>query len=316
MHSKRNYKKIMRGIAITIIVYITVSILATKFIYDSIFDRYSADNPQSILSKTETIFDNEQNFSFRSGKNSLEGMLYSDNSCENGLIIFAPGLKAEVIEYEGVIHSFIQEGFDVFAFNPTGHGSSGGESSVGFSQIISDLESAINFVNKNFKYDNIFLFGHSRGGFATCCVMNSYNNITAVVSVNGTDTAMDAIMAYSTDYIGDIAYGNYPFLDAYETLLFGSNISNRSASEEINKSKVPTLIIHANGDKNVPVNKYSIYSKRDKIKSDNARFVLYDKTGNNGHTNILYGEDRKPNLDIIKFISEFYKEKSDSKDIN
>lgn len=314
MKSKKAFKKILRGIAITIIVYITVSIIATKFIYDSIFERYTAENQQSILVETKMMFENEQDFSFKCGENNLKGMLYTDNSCENGLIIFTPGLNSEVIEYEGVIYLFIQKGFDVFAFNPTGHGDSGGDSSVGFSQIIPDLNAAIEFVNKNFDYNDIFLLGHSRGGYASCCVMNSYENITAVATVNSTDTAMDAIMAYSTEYIGGIAYGNYIFLDAYQNILFGKELSNCSSVKELNHSQTPVLVIQAESDEKIPLNKYSVYSKRDKITAKNVEFVLYNKEGNDGHTTILYGENRKPNVDIVNVISNFYKEKSNSKD--
>ena len=313
---KKFLKKVLKGIAITIIVYLTVSMIATKLIYDSVFQRYNAENPQNILAETTDMVKNRKSFTYQCGENNLNGYLYSDGECENGLIVFAPGFKSESVEYEGVVYAFLQEGFDVFIFNPTGHGNSGGEDSVGFPQIIADLESTMNFINSNnsFDYNDIFLFGHSRGGYGVCCVANKYNNISAVVSVSGMDKSMDAIMSYSTSYVGGIAYGNYPFLSLYESIIFGSELSGSSAVEELNQSQIPSLVIQASEDDQIPPDKFSIYSHRDEITSKNVEYFLYTKSGSNGHVSILYDKNRNPNYDIIEKIADFYKENSTIKD--
>ncbi len=316
LSSKKKFlKKVLKGLAIAIIVYLTFSIVTTKIIYDSVFQRYNAECSQNILAETDEMVSCRKSFSYKCGENKLTGYLYSDGICENGLVVLAPGFKAESIEYEGVIYAFLQEGFDVFAFNPTGHGNSEGNSSVGFPQIIKDLEATVDFIsnNKNFNYKDIFLFGHSRGAYGVCCVMNNYSNISAVAAINGMDTSMDAIMAYSTSYVGGIAYSNYPFLSMYENMIFGSDLSESSAVDEINQSKTPVLIIHSSDDEQIPVDKYSIYSNRKKINSENAEYLLYTKDGSNGHITILYDENRRPNYDIIKKISDYYKEKSSYK---
>ena len=309
---KKFLKKVLKGIAITIIVYLAVSMIATKLIYDSVFQRYDAENPQNILSQTTDMMKNRKSFSYQCGENMLKGYLYSDGSCENGLIVFAPGFKAESVEYEGVVYAFLQEGFDVFIFNPTGHGNSGGEDSVGFPQIITDLEATMNFINSNndFDYKDIFLFGHSRGGYGVCCVANKYNNICAVVSVNGVDKSIDAIMSYSTSYVGGLAYGNYPFLSLYESIIFGSELSGSSAVEELNNIKVPALVIQSSEDEQIPADKFSIYSHREEITPKNVEYLLYTKASNNGHVSILYDKNRNPNYDIIEKIVGFYKENS------
>lgn len=312
---KKFLKKVLKGIAITIIVYLTVSMIATKLIYDSVFQRYNAENPQNILAETTDMVKNRKVFSYPCGEINLNGYLYSDGNCENGLIVFAPGFKAESVEYEGVVYAFLQEGFDVFIFNPTGHGNSGGEDSVGFPQIITDIESTMNFINSNsdFNYKDIFLFGHSRGGYGVCCAANGYNNISALVSVSGVDKSMDAIMSYSADYVGALAYGNYPFLSLYESMIFGSELSGSSAVEELNKSKIPSLIIQASEDEQIPADKFSIYSHRDEITSENVEYLLYTKSSCNGHVSILYDKNRNPNYDIIEKIADFYKENSRNK---
>ena len=309
---KDKLKKVLRGIAVAIIIYITFSMISTKLVYDYVFKHYSVENYQDYIANPSDVVVTQKEYSYPCNDYLLKGFLYLNNKPQNGLIVFAPGLNAQIVEYKSVIYAFVQRGFDVFAFDPTGHGESGGKSSIGFPQIITDLDATLEFIGKSddFNYENIFLLGHSRGGFGVCCTMNSYNNIAAAVSVNSVDTSMDAIMAYSTKYVGDIAYGNYPFLSVYQNFLFGSELCNKSASKEINDSKVPVLVIHAKNDEQLSGNKYSLYSKRKKIKSNNVEFLLYDKDGFDGHVSVLYNEDKFPNYDVINKISEFYKQKS------
>lgn len=311
---KKVLKKVLWGIVLTIIIYFTVSMIVTKIIYSFVFGRYNAENPASVLSETTEMFAGAKDFSYNSDDHRLWGTLYSNGEGEQGLIVLTPGFKSEVIEYEGVIYAFLQEGFDVFAFNPTGHGKSEGDSAVGFPQIVADLDATLDFVSERFDYDEVFLLGHSWGGYATCCSVNNHKNITAAAAVNSVDTSMDAIMAYSTKYVGDVAYGNYPILSLYQNMVFGSKLSGYSAVDEINASSVPVLIIQSEGDEQIPKDEYSIYSKRSEITSENAEFLLYSQSGKDGHTNILYSENRQPNYEIVKIISDFYKEKSNHKD--
>ena len=311
---KKVLKKVLWGIVLTIIIYFTVSMIVTKIIYSFVFSRYNAENPQSVLTETAKMLADAKEFSYKCGGHRLWGTLYSNDEGEQGLVVLTPGFKSEVIEYEGVIYAFLQEGFDVFAFNPTGHGKSEGVSAVGFPQIIADLDATLDFVGESFDYSDVFLLGHSWGGYATCCSVNNHKNITAAVAVNGVDSSMDAIMAYSTKYVGDVAYGNYPILSLYQNMVFGSKLSGYSSVDEINASSVPVLIIQSEGDEQIPKDEYSIYSKRSEITSENAEFLLYDQSGKDGHTNILYSESRQPNYEIVKIIADFYKEKSNHKD--
>ena len=310
---KQKLKKVSKGIGVAIIIYIMVSILATKIVYDFVFQRQPAQIVQNVHHYKNNSDVTYKSFSYSCGDSILRSTLYSQKQPNNDLIVIVPGFNAQKTTYEGIIFSFVKEGFDVFAFDPTGHGESGGKSSMGFPQIINDIDSTLDFINNNndFKYDNIFLLGHSRGGYGVCCTMNNYPNVAAAVSVNGVDTSMDAIMAYSTQYAGKIAYANYPFLNIYQDIIFGRETSSKSAIEEINKSKIPVLIIQSENDEQIPKDKYSIYSNKQKSTAQNTEFLLYNKTGYDGHSSIFYNEQQQPNSDIVKIISDFYKKTSD-----
>lgn len=313
---KKLMKKILKGIAITIIIYITLSLVSTKIIYDSVFRHYSAKEPQSIISENAQMMKMRKQFSYPCENGSLTGHLYYAPQCKQGLIVLVPGFRAESIEYEGVINALTNKGFDVFAFNPTGHGKGSKGSSVGYAQIIKDVNSTLNFIDKSemFLYDNIYLLGHSRGGYGICCAMNGHGSIDAAVCINSTDTSMDAIMAYSTEYAGNAAYANYPFLSMYESILFGSDLSSSSAVRHINKSDIPIFVIQAQNDEHISKDKYSLYSKMDEITSKKAEFLLYNKNGSDGHTSILYDKNRIANQDIIDTIVSFYEKYSNEKE--
>ncbi len=307
-NKKKILKRFLKGSAVVIIIYLIVSILATKLVYDSVFQRYDAPAREISYANSYTGYGLRKTYSYSCGDNKLSGYLYRTPSSGGGLVVVVPGFHAETEHYEGIIQGFMDLGFDVFAFDATGHGESGGETSVGFPQIINDLNATLDFIkgSKDFAYDDIFLFGHSRGGYAACCVINEHPDISAVISVNAVDTAMDGIMAYSTDYIGNIAYGNYHFLWLYQYLLFGSDVADRSASEQINKSNVPVMVIQSGSDEQLSEGDFSLYSHKEEITSDKATFVLYTGSGKDGHTSILYDKNGVANLEIIEKATIFF----------
>lgn len=307
VEKKKFLKKVLKGIIIVIIVFITISMVATKFVYDYVFRRFDAVN--TVTSGVNGDFSKAEKYSYPCGNHNLTGFLYkAENGCGD-VVIMAPGFRAESLQYAKVAEKFAAEGFDVFIFDSTGHGESEGNSSLGFPQIINDLNATISFVEKapEFSYDDIFLVGHSRGGYGVCCVLNEHKSISAAVSVNGVNTAMEGIMAYSVDVAGKIAYVNFPFLQLYQTSLFGS-IAEKNATDEVNSCDVPVMIIQSENDENIPKDEYSIYAHREQINSEGAKFILYNKPGNDGHTSILYDKYGMPNEDIIEEMSSFFKE--------
>lgn len=300
LSSKKKFlKKALKGSIIFILVFITASFVATKFIYDSIFQRYD--------SLEETSYQVTQSFNsvtFPCGDHTLSGNVYHADE-KRPLVVIVPGFHADMNDYRGPAEAFFQEGFDVFLFDATGSGESGGDSYIGFPQILIDLNSALDYIDNELDYDEIFLFGHSRGAYGALCVINE-KDIGAVVSVSGVNSAMEAVMARSVDAVGPVAYGNYPFLRMYQNFLFGNETANKNASEEIAKTSVPVLVIQGANDDVFPPDEYSVYSYREETK--NAEYLLYEKPGHDGHTDILFDEQGSVNSDLISQVISFFKE--------
>ena len=303
---KKFLKRIWSGIIISILSLIIASFLVTKVVYDGIFARYDII-PDTPFTLTELV-ENRQTVKFESGKNELNGYIYNADS--DGLIILIPGYHASVDEYIWQIDALNKKGWAVFCFDPTGSCLSEGDSAVGFSQVICDLKSALDYTEQNdrFGYKDIYLLGHSRGAYAACSVLADSYDINAAVAVSAVNSSMEAVIQPAESAVGALAYANYPFLFMYQDSLFGSKVSNVNASKVINKSDVPVMIVQGSNDEKYSLDKYSLYSHSFKYKNDNVRYLVCDKAGQNGHTNLLFDEDGQANDFLIDEIDRFLKE--------
>ncbi len=106
---------------------------------------------------------------------------YNDNSNKDNIIIFSHGMYSDHTSYMQEIGYLVNNGFSVFTYDALGYGKSSGKSTKGFGNNIKSLDYVINFVEQNFKYKHIYLFGHSLGSFASLNVLKYHNNIDEVL---------------------------------------------------------------------------------------------------------------------------------------
>lgn len=329
------------GIIITILLlFIIGSFAMTKIIYDGIFKRYDieAEVPDALRSLIEL----RESVTFYAGDYELQGYLYSvavipDNERDDGaisetdddgaisetdgtkyddgsypvisgtpLVVIVPGFHAESDNYLWQVQSLLDYGYDVFIFDATGSGESGGNSYIGFSQELFDLDAALSYIEATYNYENIFLLGHSRGGYAACGMLGSEHEITAVVSVSGINSAMEAVIGSAENYVGPLAYGNYPLLWLYQVSLFDEDTVSLQADDCISNSEVPTLVIQGDADDTAPMDAGSIYSHKDEITSEHVEYYICDVPGQNGHTDLLFDPDGTANDVLMETIDTFF----------
>lgn len=303
---KKSLKRIGLGIVIAIISWVLVSCVVTVVIYDSTFPRY--DKIPEVPTELEALVQNRQEVSFNTDENRLSGYLYKNES--NGLIIIAPGFKASADDYLWQIDSLLSKGWAVFIFDTTGSCKSEGESSKGFSQEVVDLRAALDYIESNdrFGYDRLYILGHSRGAYAACSVLDEGYDISAICSISGVNSSMDAIMQPVADKIGFLAYGNYPFLWLYQTILFGNETAHSDAAKEIAESDIPVLVVQGTEDELYTEEEYSVYSYSVDDNTSNVEYYLCDDEGKNGHTNLLFDGVNSANEELMEKIDRFFKE--------
>ena len=275
-------KKAIKIAIICIVFHFLLSFLATKFVYDSIFGRY--DPPECTISDS-SLTEIMDSVSFPSGENLLSGKLF--DSPGDSLVVIVPGLRSHMGEFAPIIAELVQQyGRDVFIFDMTGCCESQGDSCLGFPQAVLDLNAALDYIDSAYDYEDIFLVGHSRGGYAVCCVLENRSDIDAAVSINSPGSPMDAVVGSSVGTVGWIAYGNYPILYLYQAMLFDFKSASQSAADAIANSDVPVLIIQAQQDETVRWDRFSICADKDQLSGSNAEFWLI----HGGHSSVLYDE--------------------------
>lgn len=300
---KINLKKISVIIITTLLVFSLVSLGVTKFVYDGIFARY--DEPAPIDQSLDPLVASRSEHLFPSGDNLLTGYHYSDNIPDpaHGLIVLVPGFNAGGDDYLWQISTLVDYGWSVFTFDATGSLRSEGDSQVGFSQPVLDLDAALDYVRTQalFGCEELILMGHSRGGYAVCCALAEEKDVAAVVSISGINSAMEGVMQMSANTVGPAAYGNYPFLWLYQVFLFGDDVLNLEAVDAISQSDVPVLVIHGTQDEQIPLDSCSVISYQDQIQSDRVEYLRLPA----GHTDLMFDDDGTANDQLFQQVHEF-----------
>lgn len=275
----------------------------TKLVYDAIFARY--DEPAQVPHSLSAMVQARTVCRFSSGENQLTGYQYHSAAPDkaNGLVVLVPGFHAGGDDYLWQISELLEYNWGVFTFDTTGTLRSQGSNQVGFPQAALDLDAALNYIEENdrFGYGEIVLVGHSRGGYAVCCALGAERDVAAAVSISGVNSAMEAIMQSSVDAVGPISYANYGFLWLYQAMLFGRDVLNRSAAEELTSCEIPVLVVHGTQDEDVPADAGAVIAHQKQITSPQVEYLLCQA----GHTDLLYDEDGTANDALLRRVHEF-----------
>ena len=295
---KKRLKKTLAITAAILVLHTAITFLITKIVYDSIFDRY--DYSPILPPEHNAIAQMAEKVTFPSGENMLSGCFF--DSPGDSLVVLVQGINSHIADhYPEIMHIVQQDQRDVFIFDMTGSCQSQGDSTGGFPQAVYDLDAALDYIDAAYDYEDIFLFGHSRGAYAACCVLSRRNDIDGVVAINGPNTAMEAVVGTAATKVGWLAYGNYPILWLYQTMLFGAEDVALSATESITNSPTPVLIIQAESDETIPPDSVSIYSHKKEI--TNAEFLLIP----GDHSSVLYDDSNiTANLQLMQAADAFY----------
>lgn len=249
-------------------------------------------------------------YSFKSGKNTLKAYLYGSLG-QRGFIVYVHGLCPGHQGYLSDISALVDRGYKVFTYDFTATGQSEGKYFSGLDQQKKDLKACLKFLQESseFRNNDIYLYGHSMGAYGVSACQNFSDKIKASVAISGYDRPYQEIMSS----INDPNKKFFHFISIYPIFikLFidnGFNF-NTSASKEISKSNKPILIVHGTKDETVPLDKVSIYSKKDKIKNKNASFLLMEDEYHNTHNSVIAStECVKYQRTRMEIFNEVYKE--------
>jgi dienelactone hydrolase len=185
---------------------------------------------------------------------------------------------------------FVQNGYNVFAYDYKGTYSSEGDSTVGMCEALVDLDHALNFVESNsrFRGQKIFLFGHSWGGYASAAVLNLHSEVSACAVIAPFNNGYTLIAEKGFQYGGQLASGGLPkkFLEIYQKYLF-KGYTQYDGVSGINNVTCPVLVAHGTADKVISYEGQSIISHRDEITNPRVQYYIGENL-QSGHDTIWH----------------------------
>lgn len=226
------------------------------------------------IRKTTVLDLPHQEVSFESKGMTLVGNLFGEN--KKGLLVFSHGLGLNSDDYYGFTKVFVEDGYQVLAFDNTGTYRSHGRNTVGLNQGLVDLQSALDWVLSNPELDTsrLFLCGHSWGGYAVAAILNNKKYpIDGIISIAGSNSAMELIKEKSKEELNGWGQLFIPFTTAYHIVTFRQNFF-KTAVHGLNKSQIPALIVHGACDSQVELLSTSIYAHRNSISNPNVQYFI------------------------------------------
>lgn len=279
---KRTKILIVALIILMILLFIFLPMAITIVAYNSNFGMRVAVSEDSYSEDNFDMLREEVSFSSNKGQ-ILRGYIYrkDDSYTPKALIVFSHGYTNTHNDYLNQIYYFVENGYIALAYDNTGSGTSDGEDMIGLAQSPLDLSSALTFVenNDNLKGYNVFLYGHSWGGYAVTAVLNYGHKVDGVVSRSGFNNSRDMLIEY-----GKRLYGNWlgllsPYAYIYEKIKFGNDVDKNGIKGINSAPNTPILLLHSKNDEVISLSNSLLAYKDEMVNSNRIQTILYeDKT--------------------------------------
>lgn len=283
----RMARTLLIGVVAIILLFSVSSMVVVKVMYDRQFDR--ADRPRfsGYIRYDDVDGYDRRVVKFKSGSNALAGYIYGEGN-DKGLVVIAHGLGGGAENYLAETQYFVDNGWRVFSFDCTGSHGSEGKGTVGIPQSALDLNAALSYIEADGTLNDlpVMLYGHSWGGYAVAAVLNYGHNIAAAVSIAGFNAPMEILFEQGKKMMGAAAYVEYPFLWAYQTVLFG-RAAQLTAVDGINSSDTAVMIIHGEKDEGISYDGASIMAHRSEIANPNVVYKTCTAENRNGHSSLF-----------------------------
>lgn len=277
---------IIVGVVLLLCIFI---FFVVKTIIDGIFARTERPNYSSLIQFKDVKREYPQELmKFRSGKNMLQGYLLGAENTK-GLVVVVHGLGGGAEGYLTPILYFVDQGYQVFAYDNTGYHLSEGKNSVGLPQAVEDLDAALTFIENEERFAKlpVYLFGHSWGGYAVTAILNFNHRVKAVASVSGFSNPNKMIREWARRMVGKWAVVAIPFMVVHQRLFFAKKM-DIAAVDGINKADIPVLLVHGSEDPTVRLDGSATFSCKEEITNPKVEYLLWEVEQQNGHLDVLY----------------------------
>ncbi len=291
--------------------------LVTVIVYEAIFGaRYeTAPYLEFSVSDYEGLCVSRSDF-YEDNGTQIAGYKYErEGEVAHGVVIVAHGLGGGGHNrYMPFIDYFTRNGYYVFTYDVKGNDNSEGRSVEGLPQGVIDLDLAIEHAQREYENLPIMLFGHSWGAYSVGNVLALHPEVKGAVIVAGFNESEDMLLCHSKKYVGALTEVLFPYVELYERIKFGSELSSLSALDGLKSTDARVMIVHSKDDKTVPI-EYG-YDKfyEEFAQNERFQFVLYE---DRGHSYLFYSDEacayrEALNAEYEKYIKENNKRDNES----
>lgn len=195
----------------------------------------------------------------------LKGFICRKDAVKAGkIIIFCHGMGPGQIAYTTEIAYFAGLGYPVLALDSRGCNYSGGKNLKGMYEGVNTAVAAIDYARAAYPDNEIYLVGHSWGGYSALCA-SAERKVEKVVAISAPNSPSKTLRegAVNVGMPKFFAAILSPFWWITNLLKFGAR-GNANAARCARKNGVPTLLIHGDKDKTVPPSNAAYYKAEGK----------------------------------------------------
>ncbi|MBQ8302225.1 MAG: alpha/beta fold hydrolase [Clostridia bacterium] len=249
-----------------------------KMYKDVLFKRHDPDGTIFYFSSDDFEGLNRRALSFLSKKGQmLKGAFYFyANPRTDRLIVFDHGLGTGHRAYLREIEMLCRHGYTVFSYDHTGCGESQGESVMGLSGSLSDLDDCLSALKKlpQLAGVEISVVGHSWGGYSTLNILGYHSDIHSVVAMSG----FLSVKAMQRQIVPFVIFPMRKQLFDLEKRT-NPRYAASSALDVIMTTDKPILVIHSLDDPTVSAKNNILKLRKETCEKDNIEFILQNGKG-------------------------------------
>lgn len=204
---------------------------------------------------------------------TLRGYIYSYEAKQyKGIMVFAHGMWGSHKAYVQEMEVFAKDGFLVLGFDYCGTDLSDGKSIQGLGESLKSLDYAIRYVKEDpsFSSLDIYVFGHSWGGYASSAIAKYHPDIKKIITMSPFTSVKRVVMSILPKRLWILI----PFLMCVELCHCGK-YSIVKTYKVLEKTTSDTLLIHSKDDPMVKYSKHTAYIQK-KIKNPKLHYLILE----------------------------------------
>lgn len=236
---------ILGAILFLFILFFIIAILIHHRIFGS---RYEPDGIIKYYSVKEYNNFKEESVEITTKKGVLRGKFYFYPQKDiKGILVFSHGMWGSHIAYLQEMECLARNGFKVLGIDAFGTELSEGKNIKGLGNSLLTLNLVMDYVKKMYPCENIYVMGHSWGGFAAANIAKYQKDIKAIVTMS----PFISVIQILKHQVPKLLYPTLPFLLILDAIFCGK-YSFANARKTLKDTKIPTLILHSRDDQMVP----------------------------------------------------------------